>query len=332
MLISSLALSGCGARTSPSSVVAAADPSSLGSREMSIVNEFNRLIPERPVTDIRFFSGNCESSTYDDKAHAISISLSGAHSLESTVHEMGHAVYQVRLTSGEDAKRWERIHRLSLYYDNFEMVRDRRYLLPERDSDRCGNAYRAGHPGDNASELFASSIAAFRVRPDLLAANISDPGKINAHQYIDAPEPFKAAVVRSNHGFGLMVYIFLRDRFFSGQTFLPTDPFRAEKFSEEYLRAYEFGFYPEALCASGGMDSDFEVRQILEFPNKDTRLLAALERMLTCDNLLIGQVLLRVIGELGTTEDWAIRTVEKGLSNSYAPIREQAAQTLQKLK
>jgi hypothetical protein len=117
---------------------------------------------------------------------------------KAIVHEMGHAIYTAKYTKQYydglgNNREWIRIFSLALGGNTHEIVDDSNY---EIDQDAFG------HPYDNGSEFFASSVSAYVLFADDFLMSILDPST--------------PAMMRK---VGIAVFCFLRDKVFNGKVF-----------------------------------------------------------------------------------------------------------------
>lgn len=144
------------------------------------------------------------SDSYFDALQTMQISLRRDGQLLDHVvaHEMGHLLYSQWVRNDHAlTQQFRRLFVLALGENRFELADDSNYL-PVNDL--------VGHPFDEPGELFASFNAAYRTKPEQLAAFINDHS---------TPQLTKRL--------GIALWCLLRDRVYRGKVFVRDDPFGA---------------------------------------------------------------------------------------------------------
>jgi len=172
-----------------------------------IISRLNKLVPQNPVRTINIVDG--QVGMYDETCYQITVGIDETEPVFTAAHEMGHHISYVRL-GGEYLSpgnyfiscdnEWQNIFYMALKNGSYEPYDDSNYL--KTGDETC-------HPFDDSWELFASALAAYSLRPEELIANLNDPDT----------DPYEKLI-------GRLVFCYLRDRIFNGQTFCANDPFK----------------------------------------------------------------------------------------------------------
>lgn len=169
------------------------------------LNQFTRI-------PVRLFVWNSKiGSSYNPNDHTVTLAqyslyphLGPVDDIKMALaHEMGHGIFEKGFANDRE---WNRIFEFSLGGNHHLIVDDSSYI-----EGACYDA--SGHPYDNPTELFASSVQAYFLNADQFVAFIQNP---------QTAPPMKA--------FGKLVWSYMRDRLFGGHVFTAdgTDPFASE--------------------------------------------------------------------------------------------------------
>ena len=283
----------------------------------NLIAELNEIMPSKKVKKVTITSrgdGCYVIGGYISERHEINIPL-GASFLETTTHEMGHAIFRVLLGGNVKSadkfdavkdKLWQKIYYLSLGFKNYEIVDDSNYI---RRPD-C-----IGHPYDNAGELFASSVMAYRLHPDRFIENILDP---------DTDEKTREV--------GKLIFLYLRDKIFSSKVFSKSDPFESE--SIEPVKIENAEIITSLIKALG--DSDWRVswaaaEAIVKLGLKDKEFVEPLIKALGDGDSRVCQAAAKAIGELGLEDERFVDPLIKALRSSFWSVRKAAAKAIGEL-
>lgn len=309
-----------------------------------LINELNTMIPSRPIRGVAIVRQFTDSE-YHSYDHRLDIALDENY-LETTAHEMGHAIFSVLLGGNgtEDHnlavkdELWQKIYYLSLGSESYEIVDDSNYY--GEDSPEA-----AGHPYDDASELFASALAVYRLYPDRFLENLSNP---------ETPEETLRV--------GRLIYEFMRDKIFTGRTFSERDleAGGSEEIGEEELIAALINAYdnpdPDVRCevarAIGNLglgeerliellikalgDEEASVRgcavesmgRLGPVDERFEEYLVAASRDGSCS---VRWEAVWVIGRFGLREDRFLRILSRALADRNALVRQRAIETIGEL-
>jgi len=158
-----------------------------------VVNKLNRYIPRRPLKSIKIndkYKASYERGI-DPALHAILMPSDYCERddyLKTIAHEMGHALFDT-LIRHKKTSEWDTIFLLCVGSYGATVVWDRNFAPTH---------LQGGHPYDNPSELFASSVAAFTESSEAfryIIANRKDEGEKKG---------------------GILLYCYLRDEVFGG--------------------------------------------------------------------------------------------------------------------
>ncbi|MFH1684592.1 MAG: HEAT repeat domain-containing protein [Candidatus Margulisiibacteriota bacterium] len=238
------------------------------------------------ITDLRKRSSSVHSPNYvkdvliDENAtgsalleiSSIRISLNFDY-LAVAAHEMGHLIFRFdnsrpvtrrgKAINGWEIgeriahdKLWMKIYCLSLKNKNYEMLKDSNFAhSPNVD---------AGHPWDEPSELFASSVMAYRLYPDKFIKKITDP-----------------SLSKGARRLGKYIFIYLRDCIFNGEAYFndpyPNETIKDLKIGKEEIEtslmlALRYGKPNVRLCAAkiiGKIRENYPDPDIKRFPCQD---------------------------------------------------------------
>lgn len=222
VLLSGLAVlpnTACGGSRPSVNIVASSNvPGDESVKVGKLIEELNGLIPQKPLRGIKAPILICEDPSYTADHKII---YNRFYGLDSVVHEMGHAIYDVLLNEKSDDfsfkvkdELWMNLYSLSLGFGNYEIVKDSNYI----GKIICGEVdltARTGHPWEHPSELFASSLMIYRMHADQFIAKINDP-----------------SVSRETREFGKLIFLYMRDRVFKGKIFSAVDPFKGENIND----------------------------------------------------------------------------------------------------
>lgn len=165
-----------------------------------LIRQLNSYVIGKPVLKVRILDTQEYRGEYLPGDREIVLSKSvfcEEHYLHTIAHEMGHAIF---CSMPKDPEFWEKLHIYSLGYGRYGLVADFNYAQ---------TAGYYGHPFRNASELFASSFAAYVMHPDQLIDCMNDPGLLD-----------------STGTMGKILYCYIRDNVFGGKFFGKDDPFK----------------------------------------------------------------------------------------------------------
>ncbi len=300
-----------------------------------LVSELNAYIPSMPVQKVVIIE---KGGYYYPKDHKIGIPLASDF-LDTVAHEMGHAIFRVRLVKDE---LWKKIYYLSLGDKNYEILKDF-YYGKSLDTN-------AGHPWDNADELFASSFAIYRLHPDTFIKTLLDPN-----------------TKKSRLRFGKLIFLYLRDKIFNGRIFSESPPFPQESVGEikeeeiltalyKSLTAYErYNIFSTAknillqnkkwliqTLLKNLNDNDSRARRAalvaisrlrLKLGFKDSKFVVPLIRALSDKVVLVRRMAAKVIGTLGIKDERFINPLIKVLQNKLELgfVRANAAEAIGEL-
>lgn len=315
----------------------------------NLITELNMIIPSNPIERVIVTIKNEQWGKYYPIEHKIGISLS-PYFLQTTAHEMGHAIFRVLLGGKvelcEDKipikdKLWQRIWCLQFGSRNTEIIRDSNYV----------ESANTGHPNENPTELFASSLMVYRMYPDKFIDNILTP---NARKEI--------------RKFGKLIFLYLRDKIFKGKVFSKSDPFKKEKldkvqdkevfdvFSQILRNKKSFWVYGRFIVAAEranidmsalinpiiiALDSESEpdpgIRRnaamtIKDFPLKAKRFIMPLIRALNDENPDVCCAAAEAIGELGIRDERYTKPLIEALNGADSNVCHAVAKTIINLK
>jgi hypothetical protein len=200
-----------------------------------LIDELNTLILSMPVREITIGTERDSGYRPEDNGHSLTIGLKSDYEnlRRTTVHEMGHAIFRVKMDGRErytieqasdrlavNDSLWQKIYYLSLAKEGFLLVMDGNYLGEpvrikcETNQDSSVKSVQwlnwpKGHPGDNADELFASSLMVYRLYADEFLKTILNPKTSAQKKWL-----------------GRAIWVYMRDKIFAGKYFTENDPFR----------------------------------------------------------------------------------------------------------
>ena len=264
----------------------------------NLISELNEIIPSRKIREVEITAKG--DTLYNGYVHTLQIKLDESF-LEYTAHEMGHAIYAILFDESKDEV-WQKIYYLSLGYETCELVDDSNYI------DKDDNY---GHPHDNASELFASSLMVYRLHADKLLEKIKDP---NAD---------KEAQKR-----GKLIFAYMRDKVFKGKVFSKNDPVPKQSFKIQYANI-EISLL-SALC-----DSNYDIQKAASYvigEIGDDRLIDPLSQALESENPNLRFGAAKAIGKLGISDKKFIDPLINALKDENKDVRWAAAEAIGELE
>lgn len=162
---------------------------------------------------LNFLLPNSQLQGLSQSDGEIELGLLNPDLLSHSSHEIGHLIFEASIgihnygykkgTLSKDPF-WNCLYLFSLGERRHALIKDSNFI----DDEKCG------HPEDNTSEFFASSVRAYFSHAERLAETI-------------------AATPKNNRLLGRLIWLYLRDRTFNGRTFGP-DPFKNRKFEQEF--------------------------------------------------------------------------------------------------
>lgn len=273
-----------------------------------LINELNTIIPSRPIRVVVIVPQLAEAE-YRSNDHRLHIALD-ENIAETTAHEMGHAIFSTLLegdatednnTATKD-ELWQRIFYLSLGMESYEIVDDSNYYGEDGPMD-------VGHPFDDASELFAGALMAYRLYPDRFMENISSP---------ETPEETRRV--------GRLIYGYMRDKIFSGRIFSESDlntEGSAEIGDEEIIAAF--------INASNSVNPAVRSEAAKGIGNlglRDERLIDILINDLADDEASVRCSALESIGELGPVDERFTENLARASRDDRLSVRWEAARAI----
>ncbi len=326
----------CGGQRPSVNIIAPSDtPGNEAAKVGRIIAELNELIPQKPLRGLEAVNLSCEAPSYTPD-HRIKYSL--PYGLDSVVHEMGHAIYDALLSEKSDEfsfkvkdELWKDLYFLSLGFGNYEIVKDSNYI----DKINCGGVdltERAGHPWENPSELFASSLMVYRMHADRFIAKIIDP-----------------AVSRETREFGKLIFLYMRDRIFKGKVFSNDDPFKREtlnNYGPGLVENNGFAALVEAIGEKGPVQSALASRSnqlkvnaiisVFSSRVRDRRFLDAINGILNQEDDLAKSLAYDLIGHSASSVhpmpyEFAITILVKALNDEKDAVKLHAARAVEAL-
>ncbi|MFA4966907.1 MAG: hypothetical protein WC624_01645 [Candidatus Margulisiibacteriota bacterium] len=222
-----------------------------------LITELNTPILSWPVRKVTISDDNSGEYKIENNDHLLIAKLRTDY-LETTAHEMGHAIFLVKL-GGQISPRsevdysfaikdrlWQKIYYLSLGKEGFMLVSDSNYhqdksviKCQKNGNDVTMEAKNVGHPWDNADELFASSVMTYRLHADELLETILDPG-----------------ISAEKKRLGVAIWVYLRDKIFNGKYFSINDPFKGISIKDINIADEELHSVLRLLLKKDGMSCD----------------------------------------------------------------------------
>ena len=193
------------------------------SKIAELVSQLNAYVHDKPVLRIRIVDTLGHRGEFTPGGEGIVISssvLNEEDCLYTIAHEMGHAIY---CSMPKDKEFWQKIYLYSLGNRRYGLVTDSRFTL---------NSGYYGHPFRNPAELFASSFAAYVMRPNEMICT-DDPGILNDSRLM-----------------GKILFCYIRDKVVEGKIFGAEDPFKscdAEKLINSITEEDIYGSIQSAL-------------------------------------------------------------------------------------
>lgn len=283
-----------------------------------LVVDLNKIIPSKKVKEINI-SQKMHASSYQHFEHTITILLDEYY-LEATAHEMGHAIYDVLLenkmkellnvlldkkqTMDSKDSVWQNIYYLSLANKNYEIIDDSNYEKGSKDM--------TGHPYDDPSELFASSVMVYRLHPDEFIRNIINDD-----------------TSKETNKVGKLIFSYLRDKIFKGKIYSKEGSFKPEllevgdeEVSVSLIKA--FGDSNPDVCKAAA-------NAIGELGMKDERFIGPLIKALGDSYYIVRRAATNAIGELGIKDERFIIPLIIALGDSHPNVRDSAARAIGQL-
>lgn len=169
-----------------------------------------------PVPDFHVYLLQIPGFGEVDAANSIKLDIWSPDYMSIAAHEAAHVMF-----TGREPIDWRFIFYFSQNQLNCNIVKDSDYLHPNSEEIRnrfpsesnhpivqSSSREDSGHPWENPTELFASSLNAYVLHADEFLARIADP----------SASPDRKLT-------GKLIYLYLRDKIFKGKSFAKTDPF-----------------------------------------------------------------------------------------------------------